>query len=93
MDGFLYQSSYTKGVEIYKVNDFIDAAAASSNTSFTIGPEAIHHFDETASFDTYPENNNTQFEGSWSNYPFFDSDTLIVSDDILHDLFILAPEM
>ena len=90
--GFLYQSNYTKGVEIYKVNDFIDAAAASSNTSFTIGPETTHHFDEVASFDTYPENNDTQFEGSWSNYPFFESDTLIVSD-INRGLFILKPEL
>jgi choice-of-anchor B domain-containing protein len=39
-------------------------------------------------FDTYPANDNAQFDGAWSNYPFFPSGTVIVSD-INRGLFIL----
>ena len=45
---------------------------------------------ETAFFDTYPDSNNDSFNGSWSNYPYFSSGTLIVSD-INGGLFILKP--
>ncbi|MBL4870483.1 MAG: choice-of-anchor B family protein [Robiginitomaculum sp.] len=46
---------------------------------------------ETAFFDTYPENNETGFDGAWSVYPFFTSGTIIVSDT-RRGLFILAPQ-
>ena len=35
---------------------------------------------EKAFFDTYPSNNNTQFAGVWSVYPFFESGNIILSD-------------
>lgn len=35
---------------------------------------------ETGYFDTYPENDNTQFAGVWSVYPYFESANIIVSD-------------
>ena len=35
---------------------------------------------EKAFFDTYPANNNTQFAGVWSVYPYFDSGNIIISD-------------
>ena len=41
-------------------------------------------------FDTYPENNATGYDGAWSNFPFFPSGTVIVSD-INRGLFILDP--
>ena len=43
---------------------------------------------EKAFFDVHPSNNNTNFDGSWSNYPFFDSKNIIVTaiDD---GLFVL----
>ena len=43
-------------------------------------------------FDTYPENNNTGYNGAWSNHPFFPSGTVIVSD-INRGLFILDPSV
>ncbi|MCH7903569.1 MAG: choice-of-anchor B family protein [Armatimonadetes bacterium] len=43
---------------------------------------------ETGWFDTYPENNNPSFSGSWSNFPFFPSGTIIVSD-MNRGLFVL----
>lgn len=44
--------------------------------------------EEIAYFDTYPSNNNRSFDGSWSNYPFFPSGNIIVSD-INNGLFVL----
>ncbi|MEE9212548.1 MAG: choice-of-anchor B family protein, partial [Phycisphaeraceae bacterium] len=39
-------------------------------------------------FDTYPENDDSGFDGAWSNFPFFPSGTVIVSD-MNRGLFIL----
>jgi choice-of-anchor B domain-containing protein len=44
---------------------------------------------ETAFFDTYPEDNETGFDGAWSVYPFFASGIIIVSD-VNRGLFILS---
>lgn len=41
-------------------------------------------------FDTYPENNSTGFDGTWSNFPFFPSGTVIISD-INRGLFVVDP--
>ncbi|HRI44288.1 MAG TPA: choice-of-anchor B family protein [Fimbriimonadaceae bacterium] len=41
-------------------------------------------------FDTYPTSNSQTFNGAWSNYPYFPSGTVIVSD-INRGLFILNP--
>lgn len=35
---------------------------------------------EVAYFDVYPANNNAGFSGSWSNYPFFDSGIVVVTE-------------
>ena len=43
---------------------------------------------EIASFDTYPENNNAQFNGVWNVYPYFPSGSIIMSD-IDRGLFIV----
>ncbi|MCR9250283.1 MAG: choice-of-anchor B family protein [bacterium] len=43
---------------------------------------------EVAFFDTHPENDNTQTEGTWSNYPYFESGVIAVSD-INRGLFLL----
>ncbi|HUF40195.1 MAG TPA: choice-of-anchor B family protein [Anaerolineales bacterium] len=43
-------------------------------------------------FDTYIPNNNANFNGSWSNYPFFESGVVVVSD-INSGLFILEPNL
>ncbi|MBK6263599.1 choice-of-anchor B family protein [Marivirga sp. S37H4] len=47
---------------------------------------------ELAFFDTYPQGQNTAFNGAWSNYPFFESGIVIVSD-INNGLFILKPNI
>lgn len=43
---------------------------------------------EFASFDTYPQNDSTNFSGAWNIYPFFESGYIVVSD-IEGGLFIL----
>jgi len=43
---------------------------------------------EIAYFDSYTPNNNTAFDGTWSNYPFFESGTIIMTD-ITYGLFVL----
>ncbi|NGP77745.1 choice-of-anchor B family protein [Balneolaceae bacterium YR4-1] len=47
---------------------------------------------EVAFFDTYPLDNATRFDGAWSNYPYFESGIVIVSD-ISNGLFILSPQL
>jgi len=48
-------------------------------------PDAIR---ESGFFDTTPENNEPEFAGLWSNYPFFSGNKIIVSD-INQGVFIL----
>ncbi|MBK7404874.1 MAG: choice-of-anchor B family protein [Phycisphaerales bacterium] len=43
---------------------------------------------EIAHFDTYPSDDAAQFNGTWSNYPFFPSGTIIISD-IERGLFVV----
>jgi len=47
---------------------------------------------ETAYFDTFPENNTVNFDGSWSNYPFFESGVVAVAD-ISNGLYVLYPQL
>ncbi|MGM0545595.1 MAG: choice-of-anchor B family protein [Bacteroidota bacterium] len=47
---------------------------------------------EVAYFDTFTDNDDAVFEGAWSNYPFFESGLVIVSD-IRNGLFILYPDL
>ncbi|MBK8269943.1 MAG: choice-of-anchor B family protein [Planctomycetes bacterium] len=44
--------------------------------------------DEVAFFDTYPDDDAASFNGAWSNYPYFPSGTVIVSD-LERGLFVL----
>lgn len=43
-------------------------------------------------FDTFPQDNERKFDGSWSNYPFFDSGFVIISD-MSNGLFIVRPNL
>ncbi len=64
-------------------------------SSYTAGVRVIDistienaNINEIGYFDTYPENNNTDFHGAWSVYPFFPSGNIIISD-IDRGLFII----
>lgn len=43
-------------------------------------------------FDTYPANNNKSYNGTWGNYPFFESGHVLVTS-ISEGLFILRPRL
>jgi choice-of-anchor B domain-containing protein len=47
---------------------------------------------EVAFFDVYPVDDNAAFNGTWSNYPFFASGTVIASG-IEQGLFVLRPQV
>ncbi|HEX6982949.1 MAG TPA: choice-of-anchor B family protein [Balneolaceae bacterium] len=53
---------------------------------------ATGQLEEIAYFDTYPQGNAAGTEGAWSNYPYFESGVVIVSD-ITNGLFILRPRV
>lgn len=50
--------------------------------------EDIHAPQEIGFFDTVPDNDNIGYLGAWSAYPFFDSNTIVVSS-IHEGLFVL----
>ncbi len=56
-----------------------------------IGDIANANLTEIAGFDTYQPSNSGQFNGAWSNYPYFKSGNVIVSD-IEEGLFVLKPK-
>ena len=46
---------------------------------------------ESAFFDVYPSNNNTSFDGTWSNYPYYPSGVIAVTG-IDEGLFVVNPK-
>lgn len=67
-------NGYVKGNTFYQANytagvRIIDITNI-ENKSFT----------EVGFFDTYPENNNTEFNGAWNVYPYLPSGNIIISD-------------
>jgi hypothetical protein len=59
---------------------------------FDISDIANANLSEVAYFDIYPADDNAQFNGAWSNYPFFASETVIVSG-IEQGLYVLTPNL
>ncbi|MEQ3498814.1 choice-of-anchor B family protein [Tenacibaculum sp. SSH1-16] len=78
-------NGYIKGSTFYLANynagvRFIDISNIESKT-----------ITETNFFDTHPENDNADFNGVWSVYPYFKSGKIVVSD-INRGLFILKKQ-
>lgn len=53
---------------------------------------ANNNLSEVAFFDIYPDDDAAQFNGAWSNYPYFASGTVIVSG-IEQGLYVLRPNI
>ena len=94
-DPFLAEEYFgpTRAIDhnLYIVGDF------AFETNYTAGLRILDISDvlnpvEVAFFDSYPANNNASFNGAWSNYPFFESGNVIVSN-IEDGLFILRPDL
>jgi choice-of-anchor B domain-containing protein len=74
VDRLVYQSNYTSGLRVL-------------DTAF-VGDPDDPRLEPVAFFDTYPPNDNPSFDGTWSNYPFFESGVIAVSG-IDEGLFLL----
>lgn len=75
-------NQYVKGNRVYQAN-YTSGLRVLSLDGISSGL-----LDEAAYFDTYPENNQPDFNGAWSNYPYFESGVIAVSD-ISEGLFLL----
>jgi len=75
-------NGYVKGDEFYLAS--YRAGLRVFDISNIGGEEMV----ETKFFDTYPNNNSTNFDGAWSVYPYFASGNIVISD-IDRGLFIV----
>jgi hypothetical protein len=73
---FVYESNYTAGLRV------LDGTNAANPSTMT----------EAGFFDVHPANNNPTFNGTWANYPFFDSGVVVVNS-IERGLFVLRPNL
>jgi choice-of-anchor B domain-containing protein len=73
-DGLVYQSNYTSGLQVLDVAGLYD--------------DADPRLERVAFFDTYPYSGGPTFDGTWSNYPYFESGTVAVTG-IGEGLFLL----
>jgi choice-of-anchor B domain-containing protein len=78
-DGLAYQSNYTSGLRVLDARD--------------VGDPENPRLEQVAFFDTYPWHGEATFDGTWSNFPYFESGTVAVSG-IDEGLFLLrlAPD-
>jgi choice-of-anchor B domain-containing protein len=71
----VFQANYRSGLRVLEI-------VKDNNGDYVM-------LDERAFFDIYPANDNANFNGAWSNYPYFPSGTIVVSG-IEQGLFVLA---
>lgn len=68
-----YIANYRAGLRILDISNIENATNSMSEVAF---------------FDTYPANNNANFNGAWSVYPYFNSENIIIND-IERGLFVV----
>ncbi len=69
-------------------NDFYLANYTAGVRVLDISDIEGKNISETGFFDTFPQNDNTEFDGVWSVYPFFESGKIVVSD-ISNGFFVI----
>lgn len=69
-------------------NTYYQANYTAGVRMIDISDIANKNLSEIGFFDTFPENNNTAFNGAWNVYPFFESGVIIISD-IEEGLFLI----
>ena len=92
LDNPVYHSQYAGGNaaidhNLYVKGDLVFEANYTSGLR-VLDISDINNITEVGYFDTYPENNNTNFNGAWSVFPYFDSGNIIISD-INRGLFVV----
>jgi hypothetical protein len=71
----VFQANYRSGLRVLEI-------VKDSSDNYAM-------LDERAFFDIYPSSDSANFNGAWSNYPYFPSGTIVVSG-IEQGLFVLA---
>jgi choice-of-anchor B domain-containing protein len=84
--GSIDHNQYVKGDYVYQAN------YTSGLRILSLDKVGNGELEEVAHFDTYPLNNRAEFNGAWSNYPYFESGVVVVSD-ISNGLFIVKPKL
>ena len=72
--GAIDHNLYVRGNEVFLSNYTRGIRVAD------ISDIATGNLFDTGSFDTFPSNNNTSFNGVWSIYPYFSSNNIVISD-------------
>ena len=90
----VFYNEFTSGLSstdhnLYVRDGFIFEASYTGGLRIFDGCDPINPV-EVGFFDTFPGNNSPGFSGVWSNFPFFPSGTVIVSDRS-GGLFVLDP--
>lgn len=75
-DGHVYSANYEGGLQVLRIG---------ANISHT----TVNNLAEVAYFNVYPEAVKADFNGAWSNYPYFPSGNVIVSS-IERGLFVVS---
>ncbi|GJM23707.1 MAG: hypothetical protein DHS20C16_01220 [Phycisphaerae bacterium] len=86
------EGTFTTGLQSRDHNLYIDECVM-FQANYSTGLRVINIANplvpvEVGFYDTHPENDSVNFDGAWSNYPYFPSGTVIVSD-IDRGLFVL----
>ena len=88
----LFEGTFTTGLQsidhnLYTHNGKIFQSNYRSGLRIFDAKDPLHPT-EIAYIDTYPPNDGVGFDGTWSNYPYFPSGTIIISD-IQRGLFVV----
>lgn len=77
---------YVKGKHVYQAN------YTSGVRVLRHGNLALGELREVAYFDTWPQNNDAEFDGVWSVFPYFDSGVMVTAN-IDGQFYILRPDL
>jgi choice-of-anchor B domain-containing protein len=98
LDNPVLNGMYNNGNTSIDHNIFVkDGLAYQSNYTSGLRVTDTYQVDqgrlvERGFFDVYPADDETQFAGTWGNYPYFDSGTVVVTG-IEEGLFVLKPRL
>ena len=85
VSGSIDHNQYVKGNRTYQAN------YRSGLRVLDISRVASGILEEVGFFDVYPADDEAEFNGAWSSYPYFDSGTVVVSG-IEQGLFVVTPK-
>lgn len=89
--GYYTHTTTTIDHNLYVKNDHVYQANYTSGLQvFELGDLSEAELNRVAFFDTQPADDSKNYRGAWSNYPYFRSGIVVVSD-INDGLFILRP--